>query len=137
MKQKKNRMLTLKTYVVAIPVPWLDQNGRKLKQARVNRWIRMAEQELTECFGGATPIPSSGTNIVDGKILYEKGQILVHSACDNRKQFLAKRARIQSFVEHMGKALDQRFVFVLACPSDSFLIEVETESKAKYTEDDA
>jgi hypothetical protein len=31
----------------------------------------MAEMELTECFGGATPIPSSGTNIIEGKILYE------------------------------------------------------------------
>jgi hypothetical protein len=56
---------------------------------------------------------------------------LVLSACDNRNEFLAKRARIQTFVERMGRDLDQRFVFVLAYPSDSFLIEVEAESKAK------
>ncbi len=135
MKRKKDRKLTLKKYVVAIPVPWLDQDGRKLKRARVERWVRMAERELTECFGGATPVPSAGTNIVDGKILYEKGQILVHSACDNRSEFLEKRARIGAFVERMGRDLDQRLVFVLACPSDSFLIEIETENQAKHDEE--
>jgi len=91
----------------------------------------MTELELADCFGGATPIPSSGTNIVGGKILYEKGQILVYSGCDSRNVFLKKRARIRAFVERMGRELDQNSVFVLACPSDSFLIEFETESKGK------
>lgn len=129
MTQKHNRRLTLKKYVVAIPIPWLDRDGRKLRKARIDYWIRMTERELTECFGGATPIPSSGTNIVDGKILYEKGQILVHSACDKRSSFLEKRARIQAFVGRMGKDLDQWAVFVLAYPSDSFLLEIDTSSE--------
>jgi hypothetical protein len=116
---------------VAIPLPWLDQRGRKLRKTRVDEWIRLTELELTDCFGGATPIPSSGTNIVGGKILYEKGQILVYSGCDSRNDFLEKHARIRAFVERMGRELDQKSVFVLACPSDSFLIEFETESKGK------
>ncbi len=135
MIQKRERKLTLKKYVVAIPIPWLDRNGRKIKRARINHWVRMAEQELTECFGGVTPIPSSGTNIVDGKILYEKGQMLVHSACDKRSSFLQKRARIQMFVERMGKDLDQWAVFVLAYPSDSFLLEIDTATE--QNEDDS
>jgi hypothetical protein len=123
--------LTVKKYQVAIPVPCLDRNGRKLIRSRVEKWVRMAEMELTECFGGATPIPSSGTNIIDGKILYESGQMLVYSTCDNRSEFLGKRNRIQAFVERMGRDLDQKFVFVLACPSDSFLIEIEMRSRSK------
>ncbi len=84
----------------------------------------MAEKELTECFGGATAIPSPGTNIVGGKILYEKGQILVLSGCDDRKVFLAKRKRIRAFAERMGRDLHQKQAFVLAYPSESFLIEI-------------
>jgi hypothetical protein len=129
--RKKLGNLALKKYLVAIPVPCLDRNGRKLIRSRVNKWVQMAEKELTECFGGATPIPSSGTNIIDGKILYEMGQMLVHSTCDSRRDFLKKRNRIQAFVERMGKDLDQKFVFVLACPSDSFLIEIEMRSRLR------
>jgi hypothetical protein len=129
--RKKVGNLTLKKYLVAIPVPCLDRNGRKLMRGRVEKWVRMAERELTECFGGATPIPSSGTNIIDGKILYETGQMLVHSTCDSRTEFLKKRNRIRAFVERMGRDLDQEFVFVLACPSDSFLIEIEMRSRLK------
>ncbi len=135
MERRKDRKLTLKKYMVAVPVPCLDRNGRRLKQARVHRWVRMAEKELTECFGGATPIPSSGTNIIDGKIVFERGQILVRSACDSRSEFLKKHDRIRVFVERMGRDLDQKSVFVLACPSDSFLIEIETESHAKQNEE--
>jgi hypothetical protein len=129
--RKKVGNLTLKKYLVAIPVPCLDRNGRKLMRGRVKEWVRMAERELTECFGGATPIPSSGTNVIDGKILYETGQMLVYSTCDSRTDFLKKRNRIQAFVERMGRDLDQESVFVLACPSDSFLIEIEMRSRLK------
>ena len=58
-------------------------------------------------------------------LYYEEEQILVVSACSNRGEFLVKRDRIQAFAERMGKALDQESVLVLACPSDSFLIEIE------------
>ena len=58
-----------------------------------------------------------------GKILYETGQKLVLSACDDRNKFLEKRMRIRSFVEEMAAVLDQEAVFVLAFRSDSFLIE--------------
>ena len=125
MGRKNVGNVTVKKYLVAIPVPCLDRNGKKLIRGRIEKWVRMAEKELTECFGGATPIPSSGTNIIDGKILYEKGQMLVHSTCDSRREFLKDRNRLRAFVERMGRDLDQKFVFVLACPSDSFLIEIE------------
>jgi hypothetical protein len=91
----------------------------------MQRWVDLAQEELTDCFGGATPLPSPGTNIIDGKVLYEKGQILVCSACNNRSEFLEKRDRISAFVERMGADLKQDSVFVLAFPSDSFLIEIE------------
>lgn len=125
MKRTKSRKLTEKKYLVAIPVPFLDDRGRRLKKGRMEKWVKLAEKELTECFGGATPVPSPGTNILEGRIVYEQGQILVYSACDNRKEFLRKRERIAAFVEGMGSDLHQYAVFVLAFPSDSFLIEIE------------
>jgi len=66
-----------------------------------------------------------GTNILDGQIVYERGQILVCSACENRKEFLKHRDRLAAFVEAMGNDLNQEAVFLLAFPSDSFLIEIE------------
>jgi hypothetical protein len=125
MNKKRNRKVALKKYIVAIPVPFLDERGRKLKRRQMQRWVDLAQEELTDCFGGATPLPSPGTNIIDGKVLYEKGQILVCSACNNRSEFLEKRDRISAFVERMGADLKQDSVFVLAFPSDSFLIEIE------------
>lgn len=84
--------------------------------------------ELTACFEGATPLPAPGINVVqrpDGEALtlYEQGQTLVLAGCDSRDEFLQKRRRIHVFAEALAEALDQYAVFVLACPSDSFLIE--------------
>jgi hypothetical protein len=121
----------LKKYLVAIPVPFLDDRGRKLKRRQMQMWVRLVEQELTECFGGATPIASPGTNIIEGQILYEQGQTLILSACDNRREFLKKRDRIAALVERMGNDLNQHAVFVLAFPSDSFLIEIEKASPSE------
>jgi len=112
--------------MVAIPVPFLDRHGKELNKRQMQKWVRLAEKELTDCFGGATPIPSAGTNIIEGQIVYEEGQTLVCSACENRKEFLKQRNRIAAFVERMGNELDQHSVFVIAFPSDSFLIEIET-----------
>lgn len=114
-----------KRYLVAIPVPFLDKDGRELSPGEVQRWVTLAQQELTECFGGATAVPAPGTNIVGGKILYEAGQTLVVSACDSREEFLANRDRIEAFVTRMGEELNQDAVFGLAFDSDSFLIELE------------
>lgn len=127
MKQGKDRKLTQKRYMVAIPVPYLDRHGKRLKLRQTQKWIRLAEKELTECFGGATPIPSPGTNVLEGRIVYEKCQVLVYAGCKNRQEFFAKRKRIQAFIEEMGKDLNQEAVFLLACPSDSFLIEFEAK----------
>ena len=127
MKRKKDRKLTPKKYLVAVPVPFLDRHGKKLNRRQMQKWVRLAEKELTECFGGATPIPSPGTNIIEGQIVYEEGQILVCSTCENRKEFLKQRDRIAAFVESMGNDLNQHSVFLLAFRSDSFLIEIETQ----------
>ncbi len=35
---------------------------------------------------------------------------------------MRKQARVKKLAEEMGKALRQEAVFVLACPSDSFLL---------------
>lgn len=124
MIRRKSPKVIEKRYLVGIPIPYLDRNGRKLKALATTKWTRMAQAELTECFGGSTPIPAPSTNIVGGKVLYEKGQTLVLSACNDRDEFLAKRDRIRAFVERMGVALHQQSVFVLAVPSDSFLVEL-------------
>ena len=113
-----------KRYLVAVPVPFLDRHGSELSGREVQRWVTLAQQELTECFGGATAVPAPGTNIVGGKILYEAGQTLVVSACGSREEFLANRDRIEAFVTRMGEELNQVAVFVLAFDSDSFLIEL-------------
>ena len=87
----------------------------------------MAVLELSKCFGGATPVPSPGINILAGKVLYEEGQTLVlslcASLCASRDEYLAKRVRLETFAGRMAEALDQESVLVIASPSDSFLIE--------------
>ena len=109
--------------MVGIPIPFLDRNGRKLNSRAVEKWTRRAELELSECFGEAAPVPSPGINILGGKVLYGKGQTLVVSACGDRDEYLAKRDRIQTFANRMAEILNQESVFVLAFPSDSFIIE--------------
>jgi hypothetical protein len=56
-----------------------------------------------------------------------KAKVLVRSFCKNRRAFLAKRARVVSFAEEMGQALDQESVIVLASSSDSVLVELRLE----------
>lgn len=116
-------------YLVGIPIPALDQGGRRLRAAEIERWKTRVLQELTACFGGATPIPAPGVNIVEGPegkslTLYEEGQVLVLSGCGSREEFLAMRPRIERLAGKMAEALRQQAVFVLAFPSDSFLVEV-------------
>jgi hypothetical protein len=113
-----------KPYLVAIPVPSLDVNGAQLTKVEIDKWVRRALDELTQCFGGATPIAAPGTNVLDGRILYEKDQIVIVSACGSRDDFLQKRGRIEAFADRMRRGLRQYAVFVLACPSDSFLVEI-------------
>lgn len=122
------RKRTPKDYVVGIPVPCLDRRGAPLAPAAIAEWTSKTLDELTRCFGGATPVPAPGANVVPGPggkalTLYEQGQTLVLAGCDSRDEFLQKRARIGAFAEAMADALDQHAVFVLACPSDSFLVE--------------
>ena len=83
----------------------------------------MAQRELSDCFGGATRVPSPGDNIVGGMVLYEEGQTLVMSLCDDRDEYLAKRDRIEAFADRMAEELNQQSVFVLASPADCFIIE--------------
>ena len=111
-------------YLVGIPIPYLDRSGKRLRPSRVKSWIKKAALELTDCFGGATPVPAPGVNIVGGQVLYEKGQVLVLSACESREAFLPYREKIAVFAERMGEALDQDAVFLLAFSSDSLLIEL-------------
>ena len=120
------RKVVDKPYLVAIPVPSLDIDGNPLTRDEMDKWVRKTLDELTECFGGAMPIAAPGTNVLDGRILYEKDQVVIVSACDSREEFLAKRSRIESFAEEMRHDLRQYAVFVLACPSDSFLVEISS-----------
>jgi len=113
-----------KGYLVAIPIPSLGRDGQRVKKANFEKWARTVQKELTECFGGATRMAAPGANLREGDLLYERDQVLVVSACDNRRAFLKKRSRIATLVRRMGEDLDQESVFVLACPSDSFLIEI-------------
>ena len=56
---------------------------------------------------------------------------MVLSGCDDRDEYLLKRDRIQEFVERMSMALNQYSVFVLAFPSDSFLLEIAVTRKTR------
>ena len=128
--RKRKEIRELK-YLVAIPIPFLDRNGAQLNSQEVEDWTRKATRELSQCFGGATSVPSPGLyNNLAGKVLYEeKGQILVMSACGDRDEYLAKRDHIQTFADRMAEALNQESIFVLAFPSDSFLIEYSAEGE--------
>lgn len=114
-------------YVVAIPIPFLDRLGKPLPARKREKWVRLLLTELAECFGGATQIPAPGTNMVDGQLLYERGQTLVLAACRNRSEYLASKSRIKTLVLRMSAGLRQNSVFVLAFQSDSFLIEIPDE----------
>ena len=115
-------MIVEKPYTVAIPVPFLDSEGNPLPAEDTELWVKKTLDELTSCFGGATPVPAAGTNVLKGQIVYEKGQVLVLSGCDSQEQYLGYRNRLKSFAEVMRQELRQHAVFVLACPSDSFLV---------------
>jgi hypothetical protein len=121
-----SRRVIDKRYLVAIPVPSLDINGTPLAEREIDEWVRKTLNELTECFGGAMPIAAPGTNVLDGRILYEKDQVVIVSACESRDEFLQRRNRIEAFAEDMRRELRQYAVFVLACPSDSFLVEINS-----------
>lgn len=110
--------------MVAIPIPSLNLHGGALAPDAIEEWVKRAEREFTACFGGATSLRAPGTNIVGGKVLYEAGQVLVVSGCNNRAEFLRHRDRIDAFATEMGDQLDQAAVFVLAFDSDSFLVEL-------------
>jgi hypothetical protein len=113
-----------KPYLIAIPIPSLDRIGNAITKRKREKWIRIAQKELTQYFGGATAVPAPGTNIVEGKILYEQGQILVLAACGDRAEFMAKRRGIEALIQLMGAELKQDSVFLLAFSSDSVLIEM-------------
>lgn len=122
------RKVARKGYLVGIPVPSLDRDGESLDENEIHEWTRRVLDELTACFGGATPISAPGTNVVqrsDGGMvtLFEGGQVLVLSACESRTVFIRKRRRIEAFAARMADALRQEAVFVLAFSSDSFLVE--------------
>lgn len=124
--EESGRVVVNKPYLVAIPIPSLDNHGHPLDQDEIDKWVAKTLWELTECFGGATPIPAPGTNILDGRIVYEKDQIIVVSGCDSREEFSRHRERIEAFAEAMGEDLRQFAVFVLAFQSDSFLVEIRS-----------
>lgn len=52
-------------YLVGIPIPYLDRHGKRLRSSKVKPWIGKAAFELTECFGGATPLPAPRVNVVE------------------------------------------------------------------------
>jgi len=94
-----------------------------LDRTEIDKWVKRTLDELTDCFGGASPLNAPGTNMLDGRVLYERDQVIVVSACDSREEFLRHQKRIETFAETMCRDLRQHSVIVLACPSDSFLVE--------------
>jgi len=135
----KRRKVARKGYLVGIPIPSLDRKGEPLESPEIEAWTRRTMDELTACFGGATPVSAPGTNVVqsaDGSMLtlFEHGQTLVLSACDSRGEFLRSRTRIEVFAGRMADALRQEAVFVLAFPSDSFLVEGLVRPRRKSRE---
>lgn len=124
----KGRVHELK-YLIEIPIPYVDKQGRRLDERRRSDWRRKLEALLTDCFGGFTPGKAPALNRVlrtDGTwlTLSEKGQVVLRSACADRRVFLEHRDRLVDFVVRMGEDLNQADVFILAYPSDSLLIEV-------------
>jgi hypothetical protein len=116
-------------YLIEIPIPYVDKKGRKLDSRRRKHWRRRLELLLTDCFGGFTPSRAPALNRVRTETgrwvtLSERGQVVLRSACADRKAFLHHRDRLVEFVVSMGEALNQAEVFVLAYPSDALLIEV-------------
>lgn len=132
----KRAKVSARRYLVGVPIPCLDADGRALPTPDVAEWTRRAMDELTACFGGATPVPAPGTNVVQGptgemQTLFEEGQVLVLSACRSRAEFVKVRERLVAFAERLAGALRQEAVFILAFPSDSLLVEGVARSRRK------
>ena len=116
--------MTEKRYLVALPVPSLDREGRPLARERVREWTERAQKEMTSLFGGATILAAPGSSaVVDGAT--ERGQALVISVCDDRETFLERRGEVHRLAEDVKTGLDQETALVLGFASDSFLIEDE------------
>jgi hypothetical protein len=113
---------TMKGFVVGLPIASLDREQRPLPRAVVEQWTARAQQELTECFGGATVLPAPGASAASGDEP-EPGQVMVVAGCDSRAHFLAQRLRLQAFAVRLKEALGQETVLVLAFESESFLVE--------------
>ena len=109
-------------FLVGIPIPSQDRDGCALKKSEVEKWTARTSQTLTDCFGGATPLPAPSTNRVGTRVIFEKGQVLVLSACKNRNEYLSKQLVIGRLAQDMKESLNQYAVIVLAFPSDSFLV---------------
>ena len=109
-------------FLVGIPVPCLDNKGKRIPETLMQEWVGKAVVELTVCFGGATPLRAPSRNVVGGRVLHEKDQMLVLSGCPSPKDFLRQRSRITAFAKQMGEAMSQYAVFVLAFASHSFLV---------------
>ena len=64
-------------YLIEIPIPYVDKQGRKLEERRRSDWRRKLEALLTECFGGFTPGKAPALNRVqtaDGRWLIAVGE---------------------------------------------------------------
>ena len=109
-------------FTVAIPIPSQDRAGQPLGKEKIEDWTLRCVEILTNCFGGATPLPCPSRNRVGDTIIVEKGQMLVMSACRSREEFRASEVRIVKFAREMKEALNQYAVIVLAFPSDTFLV---------------
>jgi hypothetical protein len=59
----KGRVHELK-YLIEIPIPYVDKQGRKLEERRRSDWRRKLEALLSECFGGFTPGKAPALNRV-------------------------------------------------------------------------
>ena len=128
-------------YLIEIPIPYVDREGRQLNNTTRAKWRRSLEALLTECFGGFTPGKAPALNRVrrtSGRwlTLSEKGQVVLRSACSDRNEFLRHRNRLVDMVVKMGEALNQADVFILAYASDSLLIEIRKSMRTSGTKEE-
>lgn len=124
MTTEKRPKETVLSYLVIIPIADLDRKGKKLVASKRALWIKRAHDEIRECFGGSLEFPAPGTNVLDGKVLWEKGQTIMLGLCLDQPAFEDKKARLKSFAVKMGSALDQDSVLLFGFPADAAIIEI-------------
>lgn len=104
-------------FVVAVPIPTRDRNGRPLPRKARSKAIAKVLKRFDELFGGAKEIASPGTyKARSGKTIVEEREPLVISMT-TRRFYLRQKDEVEKLASQVGDELNQEAMAVVAFDS--------------------